>query len=73
MIMLDFICIGSAELFGTGRERKIQNENMSPVGFELTPGTPLQVYQRFRPLGHDGLTMNCCLMSFRVMGYKQQT
>ena len=25
--MLDFICMGSAELFGTGRERKIQKEN----------------------------------------------
>ena len=27
--MLDFIYMGSADLFGTGRERKIQNENMS--------------------------------------------
>ena len=26
--MLDFICIGSAKLFDTGRERKIQNENI---------------------------------------------
>ena len=26
--MLDFICMGSADLFGTGRERKIQNENL---------------------------------------------
>ena len=37
MVMLDFICMGSADLFGTGRERKIQNENMSPAGFEPTP------------------------------------
>ena len=26
--MLDFIYMGSANLFGTGRERKIQNENI---------------------------------------------
>ena len=26
--MLDFICNGSVDLFGTGRERKIQNENI---------------------------------------------
>ena len=26
--MLDFICNGSVDLFGTGRERKIQNENV---------------------------------------------
>ena len=25
MVMLDFIYMGSADLFGTGRERKIQN------------------------------------------------
>ena len=28
MVMLDFICMVSADLFGTGRERKIQNENL---------------------------------------------
>ena len=28
MDMLDFICNGSVDLFGTGRERKIQNENI---------------------------------------------
>ena len=28
MNMLDFICNGSVDLFGTGRERKIQNENI---------------------------------------------
>ena len=37
MDMLDFICNGSVDLFGTGREIKIQNENMSPAGFEPTP------------------------------------
>ena len=26
--MLDFICMCSADLFGTGRERKVQNENI---------------------------------------------
>ena len=37
--MLDFMCMGGAGLFGTGRERKIQNENiiMFPVGFEPKP------------------------------------
>ena len=34
MIMLDFICIGSTELFGTGWDWKNQNENMSQAGFE---------------------------------------
>ena len=28
MVMLDFICMGSAELWGTGNKRKIQNENI---------------------------------------------
>ena len=38
--MFDFICIGSAELFGPGRKRKVQNENVkSPAGFETTPDT----------------------------------
>ena len=35
--MLDFIYMGSADLFGTGRERKIQNENMFPAGFGPPP------------------------------------
>ena len=34
MVKLDFICMGPTDLFGTGRERNIQNENMSPAGFE---------------------------------------
>ena len=28
MVMLDFIYMGTADLFGTGMERKIQNENI---------------------------------------------
>ena len=35
MVMLDFIYMDSADLFGTERERKIQNENM--WGFEPIP------------------------------------
>ena len=35
--MLDFIYMGSADLFGTGRERKSQNESMFPAGFEPIP------------------------------------
>ena len=34
MVMLDFIYMGPADLFATGRERKIQNKNMFPAGFE---------------------------------------
>ena len=65
--MLDFICNGSVDLFGTGRERKIQNENMSPAGFEPTPR---QGSQRLRPLGHEGLMVISGLMSYRIIGYK---
>ena len=41
--MLDFFCIGSAELFGTQRERKIKNKNMSQAGIEPMHDTPRQV------------------------------
>ena len=41
MVMLDFIYMGSADLFGKVRERKIQNENMFPAGFGPTPLTPV--------------------------------
>ena len=60
MVMLDFICVGSAELFGTGWEQKNQNEkfiyvsNLIATGFEHTPCTPREVNQRFRLLGHTG-------------------
>ena len=38
MVIIDFIYMGSADLFGTGREQKIQNEKyVFPAGFELTP------------------------------------
>ena len=50
--MLDLICIGSAELFGMERERKIQFENIClPRDTNLHPE---QVNQRFRPLDHIG-------------------
>ena len=53
--MLDFIYIGSADLFGTGRERKVHNENLC---FQLDSNPrhaiPRQESQRFRPLGHAG-------------------
>ena len=52
MVILDFIYKGSADLFGTRREGKIQNENMFPAGFE--PANPRQDSQRFRPLGKAG-------------------
>ena len=47
MVMLDFIYMGSADLFGTGRERKIQNEIMFPAGFRPTPRKSRQESQRF--------------------------
>ena len=70
--MLDFICMGFAKLFGTVRERKIQNENVW-LQRDSNPrnATPRQVNQRFRPLGHDGLIMMIySLMSYRIVGYK---
>ena len=55
MVMLDFIYIGSADLFGMGRERKIQNEN---IYFQRDSNphhaSPRQENQRLRPLGHAG-------------------
>ena len=53
--MLDFIYFGSADLFGTGSDRKIQNENMC---FERDSNphhaSPQQESQCHRPLGHAG-------------------
>ena len=72
MDMLDFICNGSVDLFGTGRERKIQNENIclqrdsNPRPRQSTTGK----LQRLRPLGHEGLMMISGWMSSRIMGYK---
>ena len=58
----DFICMGSAKLFGPERERKSQNENID-VQRDSNPrhATPRQVNQRFRPLGHGALMMICGL------------
>ena len=69
--MLDFICMGSADLFGTGRERKIPNENVC-LQRNSNPrhATPRQESERVRPLGHDTLMMISGLMSYRIMGYK---
>ena len=64
MVMLDFICIGSTDLFGTGWDRKIQNENLClQWDLNLCYATPRQVNQRFRGLGHDTLMMISGLMS----------
>ena len=68
--MLDFICLGSAELFGRGRERKLKIYICHQRDLKPTSGTLQQVNQRFRPHGHDGLTMICGLMSYRIVGYK---
>ena len=68
--MLDFICNGSVDLFGTERERKIQNENIC-LQRDWNPhhASPRQESQRLRPLGHEGLMLIGGLMSYRIMGY----
>ena len=43
---------------------------MSPAGIEPIPGTSRQVNQCFRSFGLDGLTMNCGLMSYGIIGHK---
>ena len=55
MAILDFIYMGSADLFGTGRERKIQNENIC-FQRDSNPhhASPWQESQLFKPLGHAG-------------------
>ena len=69
--LLDFICNGSVDLFGTGRERNIQNENIC-IQWDLNPhhASPRQESQRLRPLGHEDLMVINRLMSYRLMGYK---
>ena len=71
MDMLDFICQGSVDLFGTGRERKIQNENIC-LQRDSNPNhaSPGQESHRLRLLGHEGLMVISGLMSYRIMGYK---
>ena len=58
MDMLDFICNGSVDLFGTGRERKIQNENLC-LQQDSNPHTPVHdrkvtAPKTARPRGLDG-------------------
>ena len=68
--MLDFISNGSVDLFGTGRERKIQNENIC-LQWDSNPhhASPRQESQHLRPLGHEGLMVISGLMSYRILGY----
>ena len=70
MDMLDFICNDSVDLFGTGRERKNQNENIC-LQWDSNPhhASPRQESQRIRPLGHEGLMVIRGLMYYRIMGY----
>ena len=53
--MLDFIYMGSPDPFGTGRERKIQIENIC-FKRDSNPhyASPRQESQRFKPLDHAG-------------------
>ena len=69
--MLDFICNGSVDLFGRGRVRKIQNENIC-LQRDSHPhhACPSQEIQRLRPLGHEGMMVISGLMFYRIMGYK---
>ena len=59
MDMLDFIYMDTADLFGTGRERKIQNENMFPAGFEPHPASPRQE-------SHSALDRSATLVRYHV-------
>ena len=66
-----FICNGSVDLFGTGRERKIQNENIClQRDSNPHPASPRKESRRLRPLGHEGLMVISGLMSNRIMGYE---
>ena len=71
MVMLAFICNGSVYLLGTGREQKIQNENIC-LQRDSNPHhtSPRQESQRLRPLGHEGLMVISGLMSYRIKEYK---
>ena len=71
MVTLDCICNGSVYLFGTDRERKIQNENIC-LERDRNPhhAGPREESQRLRPLGHEGLMVINGLMSYRIVGYK---
>ena len=53
--MLDFIYMGSADLFGMGTEREIQNENTC-FQRDSSPhhASQRQESQRLRALGHAG-------------------
>ena len=55
IVMLDLIYMDSADLFETGRERKIQNENTC-FQRDSNPhlASPRQESQRLRPLGYAG-------------------
>ena len=69
--MFDLICNDSVDLFGTGRERKIQNENICLQRDSIPHHvSPRQESQRLRPLGHEGLMVISGLMSYKIIGYK---
>ena len=70
MVMLDFICNGSVDLFGTERERKIQNENIC-LQRDSNPHHPVhdRKVSALRLLGHEGLMVISGFMSYRIMGY----
>ena len=66
-----FYLQGSVDLFGMGRERKIQNENIC-LQRDSNPlhASPRKKSQRLRPLGHEGLIVIGGLMSYRILGFK---
>ena len=68
--MLDFICNAFVDLFGTRRDRKIQNENIClQRDSNAHHASPRQESQRLRLLGHEGLIVNSGLMFYRIMEY----
>ena len=62
--MLDFICNGSVDLFGTGRELQILRDS-NPQN-----ANPRQEKQCLRPLGHEGLLVIRGVMSYMIIAYK---
>ena len=67
MDMLDFICNGSVEQFGTDRDRNIPDENICLQRDSNTHhASPGQESQNIRPLGHEGLMVISGLMSYSI-------
>ena len=67
MVMLDFICTGAAEMFGTEGSEKSKNENIC-LQRDSNPRHAItrQVNQCFRPLGTRWLDIKWSIHSLTV-------